>query len=55
MATVLDAGPNTSGPAWNGNQLFGYMFFICFIIVGALFLMNLFVGVIFLQFQSEQE
>ena len=55
MATVFDAGEETSGPTWNGNVPFGAAYFITFIILGSLFLMNLFVGVIFLQFQSEQD
>jgi hypothetical protein len=55
MATVFDAGVETSGPSWNGNVAFGAAYFITFIILGSLFLMNLFVGVIFLQFQSEQD
>jgi len=55
MATVFDAGKAEDGPSYNGNVAFGAIYFITFIIIGALFLMNLFVGVIFLQFQSEQD
>lgn len=55
MATVFDAAADTTGPIYNGNVLFGTIYFISFILVGALFLMNLFVGVIFFQFQAEKE
>lgn len=54
MASTLDAGDETVGPTYNGN-LIGSLYYIVFILIGSLFLMNLFVGVIFFQFSQEQE
>jgi hypothetical protein len=55
MLTVFDAAPDSTGPVYETNIIFGSIYFILFILIGSLFLMNLFVGVIFFQFQSEKE
>ena len=53
MASCFDANTKDSGPDFNNTFLFTYIYFIAFILVGSMFLMNLFQGVIYLQF-SEQ-
>ena len=55
MTNVFDASPNTSGPVYSANAIFGAIFFICFIFVSAFFLINLFLGVLFFQFSLEQD
>jgi len=55
MATVFDANTASNGPTYNNTKIFGMIYFIFFVLIGALFLMNLFVGVIFLQFSEEQK
>jgi hypothetical protein len=55
MGRIFDAAPADKGPAFNGNRIFGSIYLISFIVIGSLFLMNLFVGVIFYQFYSEQK
>ena len=54
MGTVFDAGTADTGPSFNNTKMFGFIYFVFFILVGALFLMNLFIGVIFFQFRTEQ-
>jgi hypothetical protein len=55
MANVFDANTADNGPVFNNTKMFGSIYFIFFVLIGALFLMNLFVGVIFLQFSEEQK
>ena len=55
MLSSFDAAPATVGPSYDANIVFGSIYFIFFILIGSLFLMNLFVGVIFFQFQTEKE
>ena len=52
MGSMFDAAPADKGPAFNGNRIFGSIYLISFILIGSLFLMNLFVGVIFYQFYN---
>ena len=53
MASCFDANTAESGPDFNNTCLFTYIYFIAFILVGSMFLMNLFQGVIYLQFSEE--
>ncbi len=53
LASALDANDAELGPAYN-NSTTNAIFFVVFILFGSLFLMNLFVGVIFVQFTEEQ-
>ena len=53
LGSMLDANSATEGPIFNGSPING-VFCIVFILLGSLFLMNLFVGVIFVQFSEEQ-
>ena len=55
MANVFDANTADKGPDFNYNYLFTYIFFIAFVLVSAMFLMNLFMGVIYLQFSIEMQ
>lgn len=55
MLSAFDAAPATDGPSYDTNIIFGSIYFILFILVGSLFLMNLFVGVIFFQFEAEKD
>ena len=55
MMSVLDAADATDGPKENGNAVFTYIFFIVFIFVGSYFLLNLFIGVIFLRFTQARQ
>lgn len=54
MFTALDSDAPERGPSLKANYWI-FVFFVVFILVGALFLMNLFVGVIFFQFTAEQD
>lgn len=54
MGSALDAGDPIDGPSYNSSML-NSLYFVAFIMVGSLFLMNLFVGVIFFNFAAEQE
>lgn len=54
LGSALDANDETEGPSFNGSTT-NALFCIVFILVGSLFLMNLFVGVIFVQFTEEQK
>lgn len=53
LGSALDANDETEGPKYN-NSATNAVFYIVFILVGSLFLMNMFVGVIFVQFSEEQ-
>ena len=53
LASALDANDAAAGPVYN-NSTTNAVFFVVFILFGSLFLMNLFVGVIFVQFTEEQ-
>ena len=53
LGAAMDANDPDSGPEFMGSATNG-LFFIVFILVGSLFLMNMFVGVIFVQFTEEQ-
>jgi len=50
MYTFVDANDATIGPTKNKNELFGYIYMIVFVFVGSFFLINLFIGVIFLEY-----
>jgi Ion transport protein len=54
LASALDANDASIGPIYMGSPYNG-VFFVVFILVGSFFLMNLFVGVIFVQFSDEQQ
>ena len=53
LSDALDANDSTEGPLFMNSTTNG-LFIIVFILVGTIFLMNLFVGVIFVQFTEEQ-
>jgi hypothetical protein len=53
MAAVLDANDAELGPEYNGN-IMGGIYFIVFILVSSIILMNLVIGVIAVQFKEEQ-
>lgn len=53
LGAAMDANDPTEGPQFMSSATNG-LFFIVFILVGSLFLMNMFVGVIFVQFTEEQ-
>ena len=53
LSDALDANDSTEGPIFMNSSTNG-LFIIVFILVGTIFLMNLFVGVIFVQFTEEQ-
>lgn len=55
MNTTVDANDASEGPSEGGNAAFGYLFFVVFLFIGSYFLMNLFVGVIFLNFTRAQK
>ena len=46
MFSAMDGNTSDIGPSLNNNKMI-YIYFIAFIFIGSLFLMNLFVGVIF--------
>lgn len=50
MLTSLDAVDVDEGPAKEANVVNG-MFFIVFILIGSFFLMNFFIGVLFMKYQ----
>ena len=54
MFSAIDADIPSRGPSLKANYWI-FTFFILFVLVGSLFLMNLFVGVIFFQFTKEQD
>ena len=45
---------NSSGPVKDSNPLTAY-YFIVFILIGAFFFLNFFVGVIFMNFEAAQK
>ena len=53
LGAAMDANDPEVGPEFMASSTNG-IFFIVFILVGSLFLMNMFVGVIFVQFTEEQ-
>jgi hypothetical protein len=53
LGWAMDADDETLGPVFN-NSITNGLFIVVFILFGSLFLMNLFVGVIFVQFSEEQ-
>lgn len=53
LGNALDANDPEQGPIYN-NSLTNGFFLVFFILVGSLFLMNMVVGVIFVQFSEEQ-
>lgn len=53
LGNALDANDPEVGPIYNGSLTNG-LFIVFFILLGSLFLMNLVVGVIFVQFSEEQ-
>jgi Ion transport protein len=53
LGAAMDASDPDTGPDFMNSTTNG-IFFIVFILVGSLFLMNMFVGVIFVQFTEEQ-
>lgn len=54
MYWAIDANDKEDGPKLNGNVYMGF-FFVGFILIGSFFLLNLFVGVIFFNFQKAQK
>lgn len=54
LGWALDANDEKEGPILN-NSITNGMFIVVFILFGSLFLMNLFIGVIFVQFSEEQK
>jgi len=50
MYSFVDANDSTYGPTKNKQELFGYVYMIIFVFVGSFFLINLFIGVIFLEY-----
>ena len=54
MASALDSNDKIYGPSYN-ESMYMAVYFIVFIMVSSLFLMNLFVGVLFFQFAAEQK
>lgn len=55
MGTVSDANDAIYGPVKDTNQLFASFYFMAFILIGGFFLVNLFVGVIFLEFTRAEK
>mmetsp|Transcript_29089 Transcript_29089/g.26478 ORF Transcript_29089/g.26478 Transcript_29089/m.26478 type:complete len:230 (-) Transcript_29089:951-1640(-) len=55
MNTVSDANDKIYGPERNENSTFSYIYFIIFIFVGSYFLLNLFVGVLFMEYAKAQD
>jgi hypothetical protein len=53
MNSAIDATSEGLGPVYNNNPIFSY-FFIFFLLVGSFFMMNLFVGVLFMNFEAAQ-
>lgn len=53
LGSALDANSSEQGPIFN-NSLTNGFFLVFFILLGSLFLMNMVVGVIFVQFSEEQ-
>lgn len=53
LYTSLDSNGNSDGPGLNKNKIAG-VFYLSFIFIGSFFLVNLFVGVIFMQYTEEQ-
>lgn len=54
LGWAMDANDESDGPIFN-NSITNGMFIVFFILFGSLFLMNLFIGVIFVQFSEEQK
>ena len=54
MFSAMDSDVKEVGPSFQTNYYI-FIFFLAFIFIGGLFLMNLFVGVIFFQFTAEQD
>ena len=52
IASAQDAAGRNQQPRYNNNGLMAYVFFIAFIIVGSLFILNMIVGVIIESFQQ---
>ena len=50
MFSMADANNASDGPKRDANALFAYIFMIIFVFVGSFFLINLFIGVIFLEY-----
>lgn len=55
MNTVSDANDEIYGPVFNESSTFSYTYFIVFIFIGSYFLLNLFVGVLFMEYAVAQE
>ncbi len=53
--SLVDANNSDQGPIENGNKAFGFIFSIAFLFIGAYFLINLFIGVIFLNYAQAQK
>lgn len=49
MAQAMDATSKDKGPAFEHQILYGY-FFVIFILIGSIFFMNFFIGVLFLKY-----
>jgi hypothetical protein len=54
LGWAMDANDESEGPIFN-NSITNGLFIVIFILFGSLFLMNLFIGVIFVQFSEEQK
>ncbi len=46
---------NSGGAPVKNNNGYVFLFFMCFIFVGALFLLNLFIGIIFLNYRIAEK
>ena len=55
MFTVADANDASTGPIEDDNKLFAGFYFVVFLLIGSFFLINLFVGVIFLEFTRAEK
>ena len=55
MYTIVDANDSSVGPVEGNMRIFGYAYSIVFLFVGSYFLINLFIGVIFLEFTEAQK
>ena len=55
MFTVIDANDASIGPTEGNMAAFGYIYFMTFLLIGSYFLLNLFIGVIFLKFLQAQK